>query len=222
MDVGSVVYRVSGGPTAGVIMESSVQTEGLVSVLWESSDECQLTPISELTLHQRAITPTGSPIGGSRSSSLSLKDKMQIISSMGSPDDQKHFISPDMLDQLNAEQLQEIENMADQALSGLGLKAANSSTSMETLRAKLEMLGDDDPRMLDMARDEKLAGMSSDQIATVEAMVDQALAARGMALTGSEEGDDTGPNSKNIFTDLPESSILKYFGTRPNGVRFAR
>lgn len=86
-------------------MESEIKREGFVSVLWESSDDITDMPFSELTL-QRNSSPVGSPRESSGSSLLSLKDKIQILASIGSPDDQDRF-NPDMLDHMDASQLRD-------------------------------------------------------------------------------------------------------------------
>jgi hypothetical protein len=224
MNVGSVVYGDSGG--SGVIMESTVKRDGFVSVLWESSDRVMETPLSQLTLGGES-SQIASGTGTSNSNSfLRLKEKMQILANIGGPEQNEEQMKqlnclPDMLEHMDAEQVRGLESMIDEALHKLGggggggdaLTLASSSTSspfsssVDTLRAKLALLGEDDPRMLQMATDDALDRMTSDQIASVEAMVDMSL-----------EGNVT---QVEISTDFPESSILKYFGTRPDG-RFAR
>ena len=109
--------------------------------------------------------------------------------------------------------------MIDQTMQGLHIegRSVTSSTPVESLRAKIALLGDEDPRMLDMVKDKKLDVMSQSQIATIE---DHSLAARGIAVGGDRGCDNDAVLS--ISSDFPDTSVLKYFGRRPEGVCFAR
>lgn len=217
MQVGSIVYRASGD--SGVVMESTVHRDGFVSVLWECSDSITETRIRELSLQ-----PTSSPNSrnsGARvertSSSLSLEEKLEILTCVGTPEQQDHV--KELLSQIGGDDStmgrQVMEGMVDQLLQGLeGRSSSSSPITVDKVRTKLSLLGDDDPRMKAMAEDQALENMGPEQLATLNGMIDMALSSQGL------NGGSNIPEVE-ISKDFPETSILKYYGKRPEG-NFAR
>lgn len=216
MEVGSVVYRASGD--SGVVMESAVHNEGFVSVLWESSDSITETSIAELSLHPTSNTGPRNAGNTNNSSSLSLNEKLQILTGLGNPEQReqlKQLMSQvGSLDDGDSMERRAIEGMVDQLLQGAEGRSTSSPVSVEALRAKLSMLAADDPQMLAMSKDQALDSMSPEQLADLNQMLDLALSSRGF----SKESNVT---EVEISSDFPDTSILKYFGKRPDA-RFAR
>jgi hypothetical protein len=83
------------------------------------------------------------------------------------------------------------------------------STSVKEVRMKLAMLVATDPKYDSLSTHANIDTMSSDRLATLNALLDDALHrnSRGAVMK--------------ISNDFPVSSILKYFGQRPD-TTFAR
>ena len=200
-NVGTVVYRSSGG--SGVVMESAVKRDGIVSVLWEDADDITETPLNELMPIGEALRSSMQEDNGD---TLTLKEKVEIMMGLGILEEIQEFkqlgISPQLIEELNHEQRRNMESILDQRLCREASGYEPSCASFGTLRSKLSLLGQSDPQFLDFAREGALELLSSDQIATIEAMMDQSLTT-----------EDITPVE--LSSDFPESSILKYFGIRP-------
>jgi hypothetical protein len=195
IEVGSVVYRAGAGAggegTSGMVMEPEVAHKpGFVDV-------------------------AGAGAGGAGTgTSLSLEEKLQILNGVGSPAQLEQVwevlgSSGLANDPAQRQQLEGIVDLLLQDAEQRPVDRRSCVTSVKEVRMKLAMLAATDPKYDSLSTHANIDTMSSDRLATLNALLDDALHrnSRGAVMK--------------ISNDFPVSSILKYFGQRPD-TTFAR
>ena len=242
IEVGSVVYRAGAGAgpggegTSGMVMEPEVAHKpGFVDVLWEGAEGVRQTSISELSLQPvpvsvsvsesapETVTGTGTmnaPVavagagGAGTGTSLSLEEKLQVLNGVGSPaqlEQVREVLGSSGLtnDPAQRQQLEGIVDLLLQDAEQRPVDRRSCVTSVKEVRMKLAMMAATDPKYDSLSTHANIDTMSSDRLATLNALLDDALHrnSRGAVVK--------------ISNDFPVSSILKYFGQRPD-TTFAR